>query len=48
MLKSSLCDYSDAYRVLNGTILVASTVTDEWDKQVGFKNSTPFTDCIRQ
>ena len=46
MLKSDLCDYSDAYIVVKGTI----TVTDQDDvkrnKSVAFKNNAPFINCI--
>ena len=55
MLKSSLCDYSDAYILARGTITVvgagvenAARATDRNNKQVLFKNCTPFTDCISE
>ena len=50
MLKSSLCDYSDAYILLKGKITItgagadlAARQTDERDKGVAFKNCAPFT-----
>ena len=51
MLKSSLCDYSDAYILVKGTISVNNTVTqgaaaNNTDKKVIFKNCAPFTNCI--
>ena len=44
MLKSSLCDYSDAYIVVKGTISVVNTA----DAEVIFKNCAPFTDYISE
>ena len=53
MLKSSLCDYSDTYILVKGTITVAGAgddtaarQADERDKGVIFKNCVPFTNCI--
>ena len=53
MLKSSLCDYSDAYTLVKGKITItgagddeAARQADERDKDVAFKNCAPFTDCI--
>ena len=53
MLKSSLCDYSDAYILVKGTITItgaendaAARQADERDKVVIFKNCAPFTNCI--
>ena len=55
MLKSSLCDYSDAYILVKGTITItgagadaATRQADERDKSVAFKNCAPFTNCIRE
>ena len=54
-LKSSLCDYSDAYILVKGTITItgagADATTrqvDERDKGVTFKNCAPFTNCISE
>ena len=52
MLKSSLCDYSDAYVLVKGTITItgagadAARQADERDKGVVFKSCPPFTNCI--
>ena len=53
MLKSSLCDYSEAYIWVKGTITMtgvgddaAARQADERDKGVVFKNCAPFTNCI--
>ena len=53
MLKSSLCDYADAYIVVKGTITItgagddaAARRADERNKGVIFKNCAPFTKCI--
>ena len=50
MLKSSLCDYSDAYILVKGKITITGAGTDaagrqadERDKGVAFKNCSPFT-----
>ena len=53
MLKSSLCDYSDAYILVKGTISVNNTaaqgvVVNYNNKKVIFKNCTPFTNCISE
>ena len=44
MLKSSLCDYSDAYILVKGTISVVNTA----DAEVIFKNCALFTDWISE
>ena len=46
-LKSSFCDYSDAYIIVNGTIIVANTAAEDVDanntnKKVMFRNCAPF------
>ena len=53
MLKSSFCDYSDAYVHVKGTITVNNTATADADtnntnKKVIFKNCAPFTICISE
>ena len=55
MLKSSLCDYSDAYILVKGTITItgagndaAARQADERDKGVVFKNCAPFINCISE
>ena len=50
MLKSSLCDYSDAYILVKGAITVNNTGTlaapSNRNKKVIFKNCASFTNCI--
>ena len=53
MLRSSLCDYADAYILVKGTITItgagdddAAKRLDERNKGVIFKNCAPFTKCI--
>ena len=55
MLKSRLCDYSDAYILVKGNIKIrgagddgAARQTDERDKGVAFKNCAPFINCISE
>ena len=45
VIKSNLCDYSDAYILLTGDI--TDTRVDD-DTRDAFKNCTPFTKCISQ
>ena len=46
MLRSDLCDYSDAYIIVKGNITVINPDNDAYDKKLAFKNNTPFTTCI--
>ena len=51
MLRSSLCDYSDAYILVKGNITVNNTAADgpaanNTNKKIIFKNYAPFTSCI--
>ena len=53
MLKSSLCDYSDAYILVKGTIAANNTAAADADanninKKVIFKNRAPFTNYISE
>ena len=53
MLKSSLCDYSDAYILVKGTISANHTAArgaaaNNTNKKVIFKNCAPFTNCISE
>ena len=53
MLKSSLCDYSDAYILVKGTITVNITAAADNDandtnKNLIFKNCAPFTHCVSE
>ena len=52
-LKSSLCDYSDAYILVKGTITVNNTAVAGADannanKKVKFKYCAPFINCISE
>ena len=46
MLRSDLCDYSDAYIAIKGNITVTNPDNDAYDKKLAFKNNAPFTSCI--
>ena len=53
MLRSSLCNYSNAYTLVKGSINVAgpgatavARQADRNDEQIMFKNCPPFTNCI--
>ena len=53
ILKSSLCDYSDASILVSGTIRIAGAGVDDAAKRLDkknkgliFKNCAPFTNCI--
>ena len=51
MLKSTLCDYIDAYVLNKETISVTNTAeagnaVSNNDKKVIFKSCAPYTDCI--
>ena len=55
MLRSSLCDYSNAYIIVSRTVTItgagaddAAKRLDERNKGVIFKNCAPFTDCISE
>ena len=53
--KSSLCDYGDAHIFAKGTIKITGVGADaaarqieKRNKQVTFKNCTPFTNCVTE
>ena len=54
MLKSSLCDYSDAYILAKETITVnnntaaADADANNTNKKVIFKNCAPFSNCVSE
>ena len=53
MIRSNLCDYSDAYILVEGTITVSNTAAaglavNDTNKKLIFKNFPPFTDCITE
>ena len=50
MLRSDLCDFSDAYIVVKGTITLTKTGGRDFigirNRFLAFKNNAPFTNCI--
>ena len=46
MLRSDLCDFSDAYIVVKGIITVTEQDNAKRNKSVVFKNNAPFMNCI--
>ena len=51
MLRSDLCDYADAYILVNGTITVTAAagennIRDEKNGKLILKNNAPFVSCI--
>ena len=46
MLRSDLCDFSDAYIAVKGKITVTFPNNDAYDKKLAFKNNAPFVSCI--
>ena len=46
MLRSHLCDYSDAYTFVKGEITVTEPNNDAYDKKLAFKNNAPVISCI--
>ena len=55
MLRASLCEYSDTYVIVSGTITItggenndAGRRLGERNKEVIFKNCAPFTDCMSE
>ena len=47
--KTGLCDYSDAYILVKGTISIVAQAggnPNNANKKVVFENCAPFTDCI--
>ena len=46
MLRSDLCNFSDAYIVVKGTISVTNPDNEKRIKSVAFKNNAPFINCI--
>ena len=46
MLRSGLCDYSDAYIVVKGAITVTNPNNAKRNKAVAFENNAPFINCI--
>ena len=46
MLRSDLCDFSDAYIVVKGNITIANPDNAKKNKAIAFKNNAPFINCI--
>ena len=49
MLRSELCDFSDAYIVVKGTITIErpdNAKKKKRKKRIAFKNNAPFINCI--
>ena len=46
MLRSDLCDFSDAYIVVKGDITVTNPNNAKRNKAVAFRNNAPFINCI--
>ena len=50
MVRSDLCDFSDAYIVVKGTITLTNDADREFidvrNRSLAFKNNAPFTNCI--
>ena len=47
IIKSNLCDYSDTYILLGGTVTITEAGVDDAAKAI-FKSCALFTDCTRQ
>ena len=46
MLRSDLCDFSDSYIIVKGSINVTDPDNNGYDKKLAFKNNVPFISCI--
>ena len=46
MLRSDLCNFSDVYIIVKGTITVTNPDDAKSNKSVAFKNNSPFINCI--
>ena len=46
MLRSNLCDFSDAYIIVKGNINLINPDNKKRNKAVAFKNNTLFINCI--
>ena len=46
MLRSDLCDFSDAYIIVKGIITVVNPENEKRNKAVAFKNNAPFINYI--
>ena len=46
MLRSDICDFSDAYIVVKRNITVTDQDNAKRNKGIAFKNNAPFINCI--
>ena len=46
MLRSDLCDFSDAYIAVKGKITITDPNNDAYEKKIAFKNNALFVSCI--
>ena len=46
ILRSDLCNFSDAFIVVKGTITVTNPNNAKRNKSAAFKNNSPFINCI--
>ena len=46
MVRSDLCDFSDAYIVVKGNIIVTNLNSAKRNEAVAFKNNASFINCI--
>ena len=46
MLRSNICDFSDAYIVVKGNIMITNPNNAKRNKAVAFKHNAPFINCI--
>ena len=46
MLRSDICDFSDAYIVVKRNITVTDQDMAKRNKSIAFKNNAPFINCI--
>ena len=46
MLRSDLCEFSDAYIVFKGTVTAADPHDANYDKKLALKYNAPFPSCI--
>ena len=46
MLRSGLCDFSDAYIVVEGTTLEGNNNVNKRNKNLAFKINAPFINCV--
>ena len=46
MLRSDLCDFSDAYIAVKGKITITDPNNEAYEKKLVFKNNVLFVSCI--